>query len=290
MSKEAWHRWGEGDEWGALNFIGQTERREAVTLVKDGIVLNLAQPLGPETPIPSSRTKIRHFMDRDGGDYTADQVVPGGFQYADDTYVIATHSGTHVDALCHVWYDNELYNGYSSRTIKSTTGAKKCGIDTMPPIVGRGVLLDMVEHSEALPDGYAIGRQELDNAQRRARIDLRPGDVVLIRTGWMEQALQSRAASFEGEPGLSLDGATYLADREVAAIGCDNYAIECIPSTDGSLFPVHRRLLRDYGMPLIEGLRLAELAASGRTSFLFCAAALPLRGATASPLTPLALL
>ncbi|SDC95008.1 cyclase family protein [Paraburkholderia lycopersici] len=290
MAKEAWHRWGQDDEAGALRAIDPRKVRDAARLVTSGRVITLAQPISERTPVPHGRSAVMHFMNRDGGDYAAGGKRPGGFQFAEDTIVMPAHLGTHLDALCHVWYDDELYNGFSSNSIRSTVGASRCGIEKLPPIATRGLLFDVMRHRGApLNAGEFIGLDELQTIAACANVKPEPGDVVLLRTGWFETH-GSQADYFEGEPGLALDAAIWLAESGVAVIGADNYAIEAIPFPQGTVFPVHQRVIRDYGVLLLEGLVLDELAAAGQTAFFFTAAALPIVGGTASPLSPMAIL
>ncbi|HEY0639911.1 MAG TPA: cyclase family protein, partial [Pseudonocardiaceae bacterium] len=266
--------------------------RAAVTEVREGLVLGLAQPLGPATRTAPHRARPMRLMNRDGGDYAAGARRPDGFQFAEDTLVMPAHSGTHLDALAHVWYDDQLYNGHPGSGVRSTTGASRCGIGTVPPIVARGVLLDAVAHHGRPLDAGEV----LDTAFVEAAYpDPRPGDVVLVRTGWIERAHADDAAYFAAEPGPDAAAGVWLAARGVALLGADNYAVEAQPSPDGDRgFPLHRRLLRDHGVPLLEGLLLAELAAAlatlGRRTFLFVTAALPVVGGTAGPTHPVAVL
>lgn len=291
MASEAWGRWGPEDEHGALNLIGSEQTLAALTAVSQGRVISLAQPLGKATPVAPPRHPIGHFMDRDGGDYAAGARRTGGFQFADDTLLIPAHSGTHLDALAHVWYDDRLYNGFPGETVRSTTGAQRCGADKLLPIIGRGVLVDLATSAgRPLEMGETVSRKSLEDAVARTRTGLRQGDVVLIRTGWNESTLDGRERYFAGEPGIGVEAAEWLAESGVAVVGADNYAIEPLPSPDGEIFPVHQRLIRDYGIPLLEGLILGPLAATGASTFLFIACPLPLVGATASPLAPVAVL
>ncbi|MDQ2803023.1 MAG: cyclase family protein [Pseudomonadota bacterium] len=291
MSGAAWGRWGAEDERGALNQIGVGQVRRAAGLVRTGEVIGLAQKLSPRTPVPSHRAGVMHFMDRDGGDYAAGARRPDGFQFAEDTLVLPLHAGTHIDALCHVWHDDQLYNGFPGNGIRSTTGAARCGADKMPPVFTRGVLLDIVAlRGGPVPDGEAIGRAELEQAAKRAGIVPGAGDAVLLRTGWVERSLAGEDVSFDREPGLDVEAGSWLARAGVALVGADNYAIEVLPFPKGSVFPVHRCLIRDHGIPLLEGLVLSGLAASGAGEFLFVAAPLPIAGGTASPLAPIAVL
>lgn len=285
---DAWGAWGEGDEAGALNRIGPDEVRHAAGLVREGRVLSLAQPISPGMLVPKHRPGVMHFMGRDGGDYAAGRRRPGGFQVAEDTAVMPLHVGTHMDALCHCWYDDQLYNGFSGNEVTSR-GARRLGIDKAPPAVTRGVLLDLAAVAgEGLPDGTAAGRDMIELALERAGTDLRPGDAVLIRTGWLER--QGAEADFNAEPGIDAAAARFLAEAGVAMVGADNYAVEVLPFPEGEVFPVHQLLIRDFGIPLLEGLVLAPLASAGVGAFLFMAAPLPITGGTGSPLTPVAVL
>ena len=287
MAEEAWGRFGPDDERGALNLIGPDQVRHAVSLVSRGEVVSLAQPISARMDVPPKRPRPSHFMNRDGGDYAAGARRAGDFGFADDTILLPLHLGTHIDGLCHAWCGHLMYNGVPETAVRST-GAAKLGVEKFPPIVTRGVLLDIVAlRGGPVPDGEAIGRHLLVEAIGRAGTEIRTGDAVLIRTGWQEAPGE---ADFEAEPGLDVEAALYLAEAGVALVGADNYAIEVLPFPDGTVFPVHQRLIRDYGIPLLEGLVLAPLAAKGVSTFLFMAAALPIVGGTGSPLNPVAVL
>ena len=290
MAEEAWGRWGKEDERGALNYIGMPEVLRATALVKTGKVLSLAQPLSPDTPVPNHRGPMQHFMQRDGGDYAAGGKRPGGFQFAEDTVVMALQFGTHIDALCHAWHDDQLYNGFSSHGTRSTTRAVRCGVEKMGPIVARGVLLNVLDASgKALAKGTPVTRTDLQQSAGRAGITLERGDVVLIRTGWLETMLTD-PHYYDGEPGIDVEAGRWLAEAGVAVIGSDNFAVEHIPFPKDAVFPVHQLVIRGYGIPLLEGLVLQPLAAAGATAFLFVATPLPIVGGTGSPLVPLAIL
>ena len=277
------------DERGAPARIGPAQVAAAAALVRSGRVVDRAMPLGPETPVPGPRHGLVRFMTRDGGDYAAGARRPGGFQFAEDTVLLPTHIGTHVDALAHVWHDDHLYGGHPQETIRSTTGAQHCGADKLGPIVARGVLLDVATDREPAA-GEAIGADDLARAADAAGIAVEPGDVVLVRTGWLGRTGHDARAYYAGEPGLDLSAARRLADAGVAAIGCDNFAVEPLPFADGEAFPVHQFLLADRGVPLLEGVVLDELAGLATGPFLFVALPLPLVGSTASPVTPVAVL
>ncbi len=291
MSQDAWNKWGVDDERGALNYAGPEQVRRATALVRSGEVLRLAQLLSARTPVPAHRCGLQHFMGRDGGDYAAGAKRPGGFQFAEDTVVMPLHIGTHVDALCHAWYDDKLYNGYLGDTLRSTTGATRLGIEKMPPLVTRGVLLDLVRlKGRVLNPGESIGRADLEAAAAAAGIKPERGDAVLLRTGWLEAQKGVKQVDFNLEPGIDVEAGLWLAQAEVAMIGADNFAVEVLPFPQGTVFPVHQCLIRDYGIALLEGLMLDPLVASGRHEFMFVASPLPIVGATGSPLAPVVIL
>jgi kynurenine formamidase len=240
-------------------------------------------------PVPGHRPGVSHFMGRDGGDYAAGAKRPGGFQFAEDTLVLPLHLGTHMDALCHAWCDDCLYNGWPGNTVRSTTGALRCGVEKMPPIVTRGVLLDIVRlRGGSAAPGDTIGLQELQRAA--ADLVLRDGDAVLIRTGWLESLPSKGPVDFNREPGIDVEAALWLAESGVSMVGADNFAIEAMPFPEGTVFPVHQRLIRDYGIPLLEGLALQTLGEAGATEFLLVATPLPIVGGTGSPVAPVAVL
>jgi kynurenine formamidase len=224
-------------------------------------------------------------MSRDGGDYAAGARRPGGFQFAEEVWSFAAHSGTHIDALSHAWYDDQLYNGFPGNGTRSTTGAQRCGAEKLAPLVTRGVLIDAAPGS-SLPASTPVTADDL----RASGVALRPGDVVLIRTGWVTAMVSDPLGYCDHEPGIDTSAAEWLAEADVAAVGADNYAVEVQPAPPGEMFPVHQLLLRDCGIPLIENLLLDELAAAGAAEFWFVAAPLPLVGGTAGPVCPLALL
>ena len=288
--QQAWGRFGADDERGAVNLITPEAVRRAAGLVRTGQVIPLGQPISPRTPVPRHRAPMQHFMDRDGGDYAAGGKRPGGFQFAEDTVVMPLQFATHVDALCHAWSDDQLYNGFPSTGTRSTTRATRCGIEKMGSIVARGVLFDVVASTGTpLAIGATVSRAMLENAAGQAGIAIETGDVALIRTGWIETMLAD-ARYYDGEPGLDVEAAQWLAEQGVAAIGADNFAIEAIPFPPGQVFPVHQCVLRGYGVALIEGMVLEALARAGAREFLFVAAPLPIVGGTASPLMPVAVL
>lgn len=287
--RKRWGRWGDQDEAGALNLVGPGQVQAGVGLVRTGHIVKLGMDLGPATVVPPHRKRVERLMSRDGGDYAAGARRPGGFQFAEEVWSFAAHSGTHMDALSHAWYDDHLWNGHPGSGTRTTTGAKRCGAEKLLPIVTRGLLLD-VAPGGALPASTPVSAADLQAAAARAGVTPAPGDVVLIRTGWVGSMLDDPVAYCDHEPGIDTEAAQWLADADVAAVGADNYAVEVQPALEGQMFPVHQLLLRDCGIPLIENVLLDELASFQAPEFCFVAAPLPLVGGTAGPVCPIAIL
>ena len=225
--------------------------------------------------------------------------MPGGFRYADDYVVMPLQCATQWDALSHVFYDDQLYNGYPTSDV-TPRGALHNAIDKQGNgITGRGVLLDIARLKGVpwLEGGTVITPDDLDEAiERQGGVDVGPGDVLLFRTGWRRFFLEhdDRVAWNGSEPGLGLACCAWLRERDVAAVCSDNYAIEVHPGeVPGILMPVHMVLIRDMGMSLGEIFDLEALAddcaADGVWEFFFSAPVLKVSGAVGSPINPLAI-
>lgn len=287
-----WGRWGPEDERGAANLMTPAQVTAAAGLVHTGRVFSLSLPINSrDVPVLPGRASPQHFMRRDGGDYAAGLTRKGGFETTDDVVLLPTHAGTHIDALAHVADEGQLYNGYPLSGVRSN-GAARCGIDKLPALVGRGVLLDIcaLKGVDRLEPGYVISPEDLQAWEERRSISVGEGTVVLIRTGWLSVFRdEGPQAFFEAEPGIGMAAAQWLAERDVVAVGADNGAVEVVPTEDGRPGPVHRVLVRDCGIYLMEMLELDELAAAGVDEFLFVAAPLAIAGGAGSPINPIAI-
>jgi len=296
-----WGRWGDDDERGALNLLTPDVVRAAAGTVRDGRVLSLSMPIRGATsnaaaqhvPHLRGRPLPQHFMSVDGADYAAGaRAVGGGLRVADDALVVSPHgTTTHMDALCHMWSGDELYNGHPASRVRSY-GAARCGIDkALPGVVARGVLLDVpaLLGVPRLDAGARIGADTL-----AACAEPRPGDVAVVRTGWPTAYAEDPDLYWSGQPGLTGDAGRWLAERDVAMVACDNAAISGLNAGQLADEPpeddLHLTLLWRHGIPIAEMLWLEDLAAAGRRDFLFIAAPLAIEGGTGSPINPLAVL
>jgi kynurenine formamidase len=200
------------------------------------------------------------------------------------------HMGTHLDALCHVTAGEDChgFGGFNGVDDVGDKGVLANDVTEVPPILARGVLLDVaaVLGVPKLPPRHAISASELEDARGRAGVELRPGDVVLAHTGHLRDW---PTYEFGPEPGLSLEAALWLTQYEPFAVGCDNSAIEVMPSVvPGRAQPVHVELIVERGIYLIEWVGLEELAAAGVAEFLFICLPLKIKGATGSLVRPVA--
>lgn len=212
--------------------------------------------------------------------------------YSGDAISMYTHCGTHIDTLNHLGYDGAIWNGYQASKHLGARHWNVCGSEKFPPIITRGVLLDIarLKGVEVLPPSYGIGPRDIEEALAAQQVALEPGDVVLLRTGRM-RLWPDHDAFLLDEPGLNLEGAKYLAERgRCIAIGGDNVALEQMPSAEpNSWIPVHCYLFSVVGVLIIEVLMLEELAKDGVYEFAFFGAPLRLRGSTGSPMRPVAI-
>jgi kynurenine formamidase len=291
-----WGRWGKDDERGTTNLITPERLVAAARLVKQGKVFDLGIPFASDGPQPGGpRVNPVHLMSATG----ANQSFPGGFRYADDYVFMPLQSATQWDGLAHVYYGDQLYNGFPASDV-TPNGALHDAIDKQAKgIAGRGVLLDVAALKGVpwLAGGSVITPDDLEAAMRRqGNVTVGAGDILLFRTGWRRMYLERRnAAEFMGhEPGLGIACCEWLRERDVAAVCSDNYAIEVIPNEDPSvMMPVHMILIRDMGMTLGEIFDLEELAADcerdGIWEFFFTAPPLKVTRAVGSPINPLAI-
>ncbi|WP_329244535.1 cyclase family protein [Actinoallomurus sp. NBC_01490] len=257
-------------------------------LLDDGIeAIDLAQPLETGMPVSPTHPGFQFALRQRHGDVER----PDGMTGSHEMLVLGGHVGTHMDALCHVAVDGRMYGGVTVADALENGRYSSHGIDQVPPLVRRGVLFDVpaVRGLDRLPPGEPVSVEDL----RAGEIMPKRGDVALVRTGWARLWADPPAylGDERGVPGLAVEAAAWLAERGVAAVGADTIALEQIPSGGGlTSLPVHRLLLAEHGINLIEVMALETLAARGIREFLFIGAPLNIRGATGAPIRPLALI
>ena len=281
-----WGRWGADDQLGALNLMTPERVLAAVQLVKHGKIYNLAVPLekdGPQFPTFHKTWCVTH--------YTNNQ-EPGAINFADDVVTMETHSGTHIDGIGHCWTDNTMWNGQSAGRVTSY-GLDWAGIHNVPGIVGRGVMLDLPRFKGVphLGLGEVATVAMMEGCAKAQGVDIRPADVLLLRTGWYTVFQNDRALWEQGEPGPDTSCTGWLQAKNVLALGADNAGVEAmvLAKRVATTPRLHTTALRDLGVYLIEHLDLEDLARDQAYEFLFVAAPLKLTRATGAPFAPLAM-
>jgi kynurenine formamidase len=301
-----WGRWGADDEIGTLNHTRPEDIVAAARLVQKGKVISLALPYdqrgpqGGKTKYPAQgRFNPVHLMMRTGTDAYSGVLDSRKIRSADDVILMPTQCGTQWDGLGHIFYGDHMWNGYDCRTVTSA-GAQKCGIEkTSERMVGRGVFLDIPRMlgMEHLPDGFAITSELLDKAEGHFGVAARRGDYLIVRTGQMEAMMA--ANTWDGypggdAPGLAFETLDWLQKKQVAAIATDTWGAEVRPNEiEEANQPWHWISIPIMGLTVGEIFFLKELAkdcaADSRYEFMFVAPALPVTGAVASPVNPLAI-
>jgi kynurenine formamidase len=288
-----WGRWGESDERGALNLCTDERALAAAHGCRTGKVYPLALPIGRRTPRVWDRPDPLRLTLTSPSDAPDQQRLgaPEGTGSSEDVLVLASHTGTHMDALSHVFAGERIYNGFAASSFTSRRGAGKCAIDRTAAFAARGVLLDMAGHDGVplIEPGRPITSGDLESCRAAQGSQLGSGDALLIRTGWTEALARREPLPPDRQPGIGLDAVEFVRDNDLAVVGADNAAVEVIPFDSGTYLGVHIELLVNLGVTLLEHLWLADLAADGSHEFLLAVGALPVVGATGSPVNPIAI-
>jgi kynurenine formamidase len=304
MPVRNWGKWGPDDEIGTLNYITPDTIAEAARLVTAGKVFALGIPLDRNGPQSGTRQRFNpiHTMFRDGGDRprTPAQVAEmQGYGGADDWIVMPLQCVTQWDSLAHIFYEGKMWNGYDADLVTSSGAAKNSIDKTKDRIVGRSVLLDVARFKgvRALEPGYAISTADLEGTAAAQKVEVKRGDILLVRTGHMSRYLDRndwRHFDLDPFPGISIYATPWLHARQIAAIASDNYAVEVRPSELPAFRnPFHVIAIPNMGLTLGEIFYLEELAADcatdGRWAFLLAAPPLPVVRGVGTPINPYAL-
>ena len=283
-----WGRWGKDDQLGALNLITVAKRKQAAALVTEGASVSLARNTNSESDTDNS-SPYNHTMNLTGDSEG---------QWSVDTFSVLFHGyqHTHMDALCHIFYQGKMYNGFSQREV-TAKGAQKLAITNLKQgIFTRGILMDMaaLKGKPYLELGDAIYPEDLEAWEKKAGIKVGAGDAVFIRTGrWARRAVKGAwDVEKDGSAGLHASCARWLKQRDVALLGSDA-ASDVLPSgIEGVTHPVHLLTLNAMGVHIFDNCDLEALseatAKRKRWSFLLTAAPIPITGGTGSPLNPIA--
>lgn len=292
--------WGEADEIGRLNMMTEDSAGSILSSISHGKAYDLSveyyigmpswQTAGdPHYRIWMTHTPAGTIID---DPLNVGQNINSHVSYTGAAVSMYTHMGTHIDALNHFGLNGEIWNGFSADDYLGDRGWRVAGVENIPPIIARGILIDLpaAKNVEMLAEGYRVTRQDLIDALAVQQSEIQDGDVVLIRTGRM-QDYEDTQRYMHNPPGLGLDAARYLVEESGAMIvGADNLSFEAFPSElETDYVPVHTYLLAQQGTPIIELINLEELADDQVFEFAFIGGPIKFRGADAAPIRPIAL-
>ena len=276
---------GDDDTLGAVNHLSNAGTVRAAGLVRQGKRYSLAVVTSSETPAWGER---KYAMEVVGLPIPGTNKILGH----DDRVITHLGMGTQLDGLGHAGLDGKFYGGLEAGQFATPEGLSRLGTEHIPPIVTRGVLLDVAGHLdvERLGPTQVIDRALLEATAKAQDIELRAGDVVLIHTGWMAIMNEDPATYISTQPGIDTSAATYLAELGAVAIGSDTSALEVQPSTDPAhIVPVHGVLLANYGVYILENIVTEELAADRAWEFLFVLGQPRLAGSVQAIIHPVAI-
>jgi kynurenine formamidase len=304
-----WGRWGSADQRGTANLITPERVAGAAALIKTGVSYSLAIPIDGRAPAHPSRLRPTRLNALSGSDYVAGFSLPApafvrGVKFTDDVLIMNLQGSTQWDGLAHVIRDETIYNGFWGGSVTAAAGAEFNGVHNLrESLIGRGVLLDVCAAAGGtpLPAGHRIDAAALAAAAEVQGVELRSGDILLVRTGYLGAWYASTdpvlrgGRWFEEEPGLALDSIEWLHQQDAAAVACDNWGVEVVPfeEPDGKAMPFHQAAIPGLGLTLGEYFWLDDLAAAcaadNRWDFFLAAQPLNVTNASGTPLNPVAI-
>jgi kynurenine formamidase len=299
-TRDSWwpSQYGADDQAGALNEITPAARVQAAALVRKGRVFDLAYVLDDNVPAFPGRT-FRQYLTTSSHQFNrrAPGAGPEGLGRNNVNWVVEyvaapSQMGTHMDGLNHLQIGDRTYNGHRLVDVVEEYGTNRLGIETLPQIVSRGVLLDVaaVHGVERLERGYVITPADADAALARHGCTVEAGDAVLFHTGWGHSWGVDNETYVDGEPGPGRALGAWLVDHRVALTGCDTWSFGPVPPEDpNEPFVVPQNLNVKHGVVVLENLRLAEIAEEQLSEFMFVVSHAKLRGATGAWVAPLAI-
>lgn len=282
-------KWGPDDEIGAANYMKPELVQKAAQLIKTGKTYALGIPVGSDTPAyPPRSFKVMVLQPGQAG---SPGLGPNKATYNDDMMEGWMGIGSQIDGLGHLGIEHVYYNGNKLADFADPNGLKKLGVEKIPPIVSRGVMLDMAAYfkTDIVKEGTAFNIKEIEEAAKAQGVEIREGDVVLFHTGWLGLIGKDDKRYSAGEPGLGVEGAKYLTGKGVVAVGADTWAVEVLPFESKNVFVVHQILLAMNGTYILENMDTAGLARDKAYEFLFVLGQPRFKGAVQSMINPVAI-
>ena len=283
-------RWGADDQLGAANLMSDESILSAVRLVTTGKMYSLGLIVGSETPaFPPRSLSVTILQPGQNGN---SGLGSNDFTYNDDIFMGWLGIGPQIDGLGHAGVDHVYYGGRTYDDFAPASGLTELGLEGLPGLVGRGILLDMTEHFgvDVVEEGTPYTRKDITAAAEAQGVEIREGDIVLFHSNWLDVLDADPARYAAAEPGLGVSGARYLAEIGVMAVGADTWGMEVVPAeTEGEAFRAHQILQPEHGIYILENMDTRELAADGVDEFLFVLGQARLKGAVQMIINPIAI-
>ncbi|HUT51277.1 MAG TPA: cyclase family protein [Alphaproteobacteria bacterium] len=289
-------KWGPKDEIGAMNLITPKSVLQAAKLIKTGKTYNLGIIVDSKTPAFPPRSMSITILQPNQIRTTG--LGPTKTTYNDDIFMGWLGIGPQIDGLGHIGVDHVYYNGNKDKDFAKANGLTKLGIEKYPPIVGRGVLLDMAGYYSVkiVKEGRPYTREDIVGAAKKQGVEIRKGDIVLFHSGWLN-LLDGKDGTTKDlkrygsvEPGLGKTGAAYLISKEVVAVGGDTWGLEAVPFEKGvGVFEIHQMLIPKNGIVILETIDTRELVKDRGWEFLFVLGPARIRGAVQMIINPIAI-
>lgn len=283
-------RWGPQDEIGSANLITPASVLEAARLIRTGKTYSLGIIIDAATPaFPPRRLSLQVVQpsQQEGARPLGDKT------YNDDIFQGWIGIGSQIDGLGHLGRDGVYYNCHHARDFAGIAGLSRLGVHGIPPIVARGIVLDMAGHYgvETLEAGQFFTVEDVKAVERAQNTPVREGDVVLFHTGWTDAKLESDPQAWvAGEPGQSEEVARYLAGRNVIAVGADTWGLDVVPAqVPERPFEGHAIYLMDHGIYILETMNTGPLVRDGAFEFLFVLGQAKVRGSVQMIINPVAI-
>ncbi len=287
-------KWGKGDEIGAANHVNPQQVKAAASLVKKGESHGLGIEIFPGMPaFPPRYTQLQ--VVQPGQQWGNDLAKAFGWPivYNDDVLQMWLGTGPQIDGLGHLGEAGMFYNCNKGQDFADLKGLKKLGLAKVPPLVGRGVMVDMAKHFgvKTMKAGQVIGSADIKAAAKAQGVTFKPGDVILFHTGWTDGMLASNAKGWiSGEPGLNNEASVYLASMDPMAVGADTWGLEAVPPAKGDkVFYGHVTLLKEHGIYILETMNTGRLAKEGVHEFMFVLGHARLKGSVQMIINPVAM-
>ncbi|MEJ2122619.1 MAG: cyclase family protein [Alphaproteobacteria bacterium] len=287
-------KWGPDDEIGAANYVTPERVLAATKLVKEGQSHALGIVVDPNMPaFPPRATSLQIVQpgQHNGRDLSQDFGWP--LVYNDDLAQLWFGTGPQIDGLGHLGESGVYYNCNKAVDFVHITGLKKLGIHNIPPLIGRGVMVDMAKYFgvAAMDGGQVITTEDIKAAASKQGVEFREGDVVLFHTGWTDAKLESDPTAWiSAEPGLNNEAMAYMASLDPMAVGADTWGVDVFPPPEcDKIFYGHVHLLKENGIYILEVMNTGRLASEGIHEFMFVLGQARMKGAVQMIVNPVAM-